>query len=137
MRLEPWLRQLVYATVGVLFITGLVWWWLEAGAAARVWLIALHGFSAMLLLLLLGAVAVLHVRESWRRRRNRTSGTVVAIAMGLLVITACGLYYFGSDVLRSWTSGLHLLVGVALPVLLAVHIVAGVRSRPNLDDEDW
>ena len=137
MRLEPWLRWLVYATVGVLFMSGLAWWWLEAGAGARVWLIALHGFSAMLLLLLLGAVAVLHVRESWRRRRNRTSGTVVAIAMGLLVITACGLYYFGSDVLRSWTSGLHLLVGVALPVLLAVHIVAGVRSRPNLDDEDW
>jgi hypothetical protein len=127
---------LVYVTLGVLFATGLAWWWLAAGAAARVWLIALHGISAMLFLLLLGAVAVLHVRESWRRSRNRSSGTVVATAMAILVITALGLYYLGSDLWRGWTSDVHLLIGVAVPVLLAIHVVLGVRSRPNIDDED-
>jgi len=135
LRLEPWLRWLVYVTMGVLFVTGFTWWWLEAGVAARAWLIALHGISAMLMLLLLGAIAVLHVRESWRRRRNRMSGTIVAASMSLLVITACGLYYFGSEMLRSWTSNLHLLIGIALPVLLTIHVMAGIRSRPNLDDD--
>ncbi len=136
MRLEPWLRRLVYTTLGLLLVSGLAWWWLEAGAVARVWLIALHGIGAMLFLLLLGSVAVVHVRESWRRRRNRLSGTVVASAMGVLVFTAMGLYYLGSDLIRGYASDLHLLLGIAAPILVLIHVAAGIRSRPNLDDEE-
>ncbi len=134
MRLEPWLRRLVYATLAALFASGLAWWALEEGAAARVWLIAAHGLAAMLFLLLLGAVAVLHVRESWRRKRNRLSGSVIATAMALLVLTAFGLYYLGSDLLREYASKVHLLVGVFVPALLAVHVVAGARSRCRRDE---
>ncbi len=137
MRIEAWLRWLLYATLAVLFASGLVWWLLDEGDSARPSLIAVHGLAAMLALLALGAIAVLHVRESWKRRRNRWSGLVAATALGVLVVTAFGLYYIGSDWLRRYTSLVHLIVGVAMPLLILAHIVLGARSRPRLDDEDF
>ena len=137
MRIEAWLRRLLYATLAVLFASGVAWWMFGEGDAARPYLIAAHGLAAMIALLALGATAVLHVRESWKRRRNRWSGLVVATALGVLVITAFGLYYIGSDRLRSYTSLVHLVVGVAMPLLILAHVVLGARSRPRLDDEDF
>ena len=137
MRIEAWLRRLLYATLAALFASGVAWWMFGEGDAARPYLIAAHGLAAMIALLALGAIAVLHVRESWKRRRNRWSGLVVATGLGVLVVTAFGLYYIGSDWLRSYTSLVHLVVGVAMPLLILAHVVLGVRSRPRLDDEDF
>ena len=89
-------------------------------------------------LVALGATFTLHVREGWRRRLNRGSGAVVLTVAGVLILTAFGLYYFGSDALRSWTSVLHIIIGLALPLLLAVHVVLGRRARKrngSLEDE--
>ncbi len=135
MRIEAWLRRLLYATLAALFASGLAWWCLEDGAPARPYLIALHGLSAMLSLLALGAIAVLHVRESWRRKRNRGSGVIAATALGILVLSAFGLYYIGWDWLRSYTSLVHLIVGLVMPLLVLIHVVLGTRSRPKLDDD--
>lgn len=137
MRIEAWLRRLLYTTLAALFASGVAWWMFGEGDAARPYLIAAHGLAAMIALLALGAIAVLHVRESWKRRRNRWSGLVVATGLGVLVVTAFGLYYIGSDWLRSYTSLVHLVVGVAMPLLILAHVVLGVRSRPRLDDEDF
>jgi hypothetical protein len=46
----------------------------------------------------------------------------------VLIATAFGLYYLGAETVRSWASDLHIGAGLALPVLLVVHIVAGRRS---------
>jgi len=93
-----WLRWLVYAILMVLFTTGLAWWRLDAEPGVlRTYLIAAHGLGAMLFLMAMGAIIVLHVRESWRRKRNRSSGVLVVATLGVLVTTAFGLYYFGSD----------------------------------------
>ncbi|MBN9086348.1 MAG: hypothetical protein J0J01_05530 [Reyranella sp.] len=137
MRIEPWLRRLLYATLATLFATGAVWWWLDEGAAARPTLLALHGLAAMLSLLALGAVAVLHARASWSRRRNRSSGVIVACSLAVLVTTAFALYYAGQETLRDLASLVHLVAGLALPLILLVHISLGIRSRRALDDDDW
>lgn len=137
LRIEAWLRRLLYAVGAVLLASGVAWWLIDERAAARPYLLALHGLAAMLSLLALGAVAVLHVRESWRRRRNRGSGALVVAALTLLVVTAFALYYAGQETLRDFTSLLHLAAGLALPLLLIVHLVLGKRSRPSLDDDDW
>lgn len=137
MRIEPWLRRLLYTTVTVLFVTGVAWWLLDERAAARTYLLALHGLAAMLSLLALGAMAVLHVRESWGRRRNRWSGSLVVAALVLLVATAFALYYVSQDTLRDFASLVHLVAGAALPILLIAHLVLGKRSRPTLDNDDW
>jgi hypothetical protein len=47
-----------------------------------------------------------------------------------LVLTAFGLYYLGSELLRPWASYVHMVVGLALPPLFIAHVVVGRRSRP-------
>ena len=66
--------------------------------------------------------------RAWRTKLNRTSGITIAASNALLIITAFGLYYWGSETLRTWASALHTGVGLALPVFAMVHIVLGRRS---------
>src|SRR6516165_12743693 len=49
---------------------------------------------------------------------------------GILSVTGYGLYYAGGESLRAWTSWIHLAVGLALRLLLVVHIWLGKRTRP-------
>ena len=46
----------------------------------------------------------------------------------LLVVTAFGLYYTGSDVVRPWISDVHIFVGAILPALFVIHVLLGKRS---------
>jgi len=46
-----------------------------------------------------------------------------------LTVTGYGLYYAGGEMLRAWTSWIHLGIGLALPILLLVHIFLGRRTR--------
>ena len=80
-----------------------------------------------------GAVGMLltgHVRFAWRARRNRGNGSLFLGAFAVLTITGYGLYYAGAERLRAWTSWIHLAVGLALPLLLILHIWLGKRTRP-------
>jgi hypothetical protein len=137
LRLEPRFRTVLYTVVAVLFGTGAGWFAVDRlkGAAAgtawqetSTWLLMLHGGAAMLFLLLLGALVALHVRVGWRLRNNRVSGAVMLTVNALLIVTAFGLYYAGSDTLRRWTSDIHIAIGLGFPVLLALHAFLGKRS---------
>jgi hypothetical protein len=88
----------------------------------------IHGGVAMATLLLLGALFPLHVQGSWRRGKNYGSGLVMVTVNALLIVTAFGLYYFGSETLRTWTSDIHIAVGLAFPVLLTAHVAWGKRD---------
>ncbi len=52
----------------------------------------------------------------------------MVISNAVLVLTAFGLYYLGSESLRQWASWLHVGVGAVLPALFLVHILVGRRS---------
>jgi hypothetical protein len=82
----------------------------------------------MLFLLLLGALVALHIRIGWRLENNRLSGSVMLAVNAVLVVTAFGLYYAGSETLRLWISDIHVAAGLALPTLLALHAVLGRRA---------
>ena len=47
----------------------------------------------------------------------------------VLIATAWGLYYAGSDLLRTFVTDVHIAVGLALPALAIAHVVLGRRSR--------
>jgi hypothetical protein len=137
LRLDPRFRFSIYGAFAVLFVTGVGWlladrmkdassgegWQLTAA-----YLLMLHGGVAMAMLMMLGALVPLHVRRGWRRRRNRTTGILMVAGNGALILTAFGLYYLGSDMLRPWTSGLHIGIGLAVPLLFVVHVLVGRRS---------
>jgi hypothetical protein len=97
--------------------------------SAKAWAMKIHGAAAMAVLVLIGMLLTAHVRFAWRARRNRANGSVFLSAFAVLTITGYGLYYAGGERVRAWTSWIHLTVGLALPILLLIHIVLGRKTR--------
>jgi hypothetical protein len=137
-RLKRFQRCFLYAVVALLFLTGTAWaYWnycipeprdFESGAKA--WAMKIHGAAAMAILVLVGMLLTSHVRFAWHVRRNRGNGSLFLGAFGILTITGYGLYYAGGETLRAWSNWIHLAVGLALPLLLILHIWLGKRTRP-------
>ena len=130
-------RFALYSAFSALFVTGAGWLvadGLKDAPSGDLWqsiaanLLMVHGGAAMVTLLLLGALVPLHVRRSWRAKRNRGTGTTMVTFNAVLIATAFGLYYFGSDALRPWISNVHIGVGLSLPILFLVHVFIGKRS---------
>ena len=96
---------------------------------AEPWSLKLHGAAAMAILIILGTLLPTHVRFAWHARRNRPNGIALLAFFVLLVVTGYGLYYLGDERLRSWTSWLHLGIGIALPAMIILHIWSGRRSN--------
>jgi MFS family permease len=130
-------RYFLYAVLALLFLSGVAWtYWnylaASAGdfeATAKAWAMKIHGAAAMAILVLIGMILSAHVRFAWRARRNRANGSVFLSAFAVLTITGYGLYYAGGERLRAWTSWIHLVVGLVLPILLLIHIFLGRRTR--------
>jgi hypothetical protein len=138
LRLNPRFRFTIYAAVAVLFLTGAGWFaadWQKEGANGETWqqaaayLLMLHGGGAMVTLLLFGALIPIHILRSWRSGKNLVMGSVMITVNSVLIVTAFGLYYLGSETVRPWMSLVHLAFGAALPGLLAVHIYLGRHQR--------
>ena len=129
-----------YATTALVFLTGAVWIWLhyfeaapnEFGSAspAESWVLKAHNAAAMLTLILIGTLLPMHVKFGWRAGRNLRSGLSLLSLFGFLVVTGYGLYYVGGEKLRAWTSAAHLWVGLALPLILVLHIWRG-KTTPR------
>jgi hypothetical protein len=135
--LDPRFRFVIYAAFSILFLTGVGWLVSdrmkdaasgESWQATAAYMLMVHGGAAMATLMLLGALVPLHLRHGWRMRRNRITGTLMAACNAALILTAFGLYYFGPDTLRSWTSGVHIGAGLFVPVLFCIHVFVGRRS---------
>lgn len=122
----------------MLFLTGAGWLvadWQKDISGDEIWqqaiayLLMVHGGAAMVTLLLLGALVPLHLRRGWRSRKNRVSGSVMVTFNAVLIMTAFGLYYLGSETLRPWMSWMHIAAGVCLSLSFPVHILMGRRER--------
>jgi hypothetical protein len=132
-------RYFLYTVLVLLFLSGAAWaYWNYLVASpgdfeigAKSWAMKIHGAAAMAILVLIGVLLNGHVRFAWRARRNRTNGSLFLSAFAVLTITGYGLYYAGGERLRAWTSWIHLAVGLALPILLLIHIFLGRRTRPS------
>ena len=137
MRLSPSFRVAIYVLSLLLFVSGAVWLLADAMKnpfGEDIWpqiasnMLMIHGGAAMIALLFLGALFPVHIRRSWIAGRNRVTGGIMAGVLIILILTSFGLYYSGSEAFRHWLSNTHLVLGLALPVLLLVHIATG-RSR--------
>jgi hypothetical protein len=140
LRLDPRFRFALYGAFALLVVTGAVWLvadQLKDSPEGELWqrvsasMLMVHGGIAMVTLLFLGALFPLHIRLGWRSGRNRITGPAMVTFNALLIVTAFGLYYSGSDTVRPWMSDVHIALGFVLPALFVGHIVLGRRSRPN------
>ena len=145
-RLSSGHRMCLFGVFAAAFLTGVAWWvlhrWFQVAGEfgpsphpAEYWLIRLHGAAAFATLVLLGSLLPLHVKRAWLARRNRRSGGLMLLLNALLALTGYALYYAGGETFRATASTAHLLLGLALPLLLVVHILRGRRSRAVVDDE--
>lgn len=136
-RLDRPFRLSIYLAVAVLFASGAAWliadqmkgsseteFWQEAPA----YCLMVHGGAAMLILMLLGALFPLHIGRAWRAKKNRLTGSVMVACNAALILTAFGLYYVGSEIIRPWASDIHIAFGLALPLLLLLHVKMGRKS---------
>jgi hypothetical protein len=134
-RLKSTFRYWTYAVFSVLLATGAAWlvadWQKDADEAwqqAAANLLMIHGGAAMLALMALGALIPLHLLRAWRARKNLVSGITVATVNAVLIVTAFGLYYLGSETVRPWMSWIHIGAGFLLALMLPLHILLGRRA---------
>ena len=138
MRLKTSFRYALYAGFAALFLTGAIWLladrkkdedeiWQQVAAN----MLMLHGGVAMLTLMALGALIPLHFLRAWHARKNLVSGSVMAAFNVLLIGTAFGLYYLGSEAVRPWMSWIHIAAGVCVSAMLPLHILLGRRQKPG------
>ncbi len=140
LRLSPAFRYSLYAVFAALFLSGAAWFVadrLKDTADGEFWqqtaatLLMIHGGGAMVTLLLLGALVPIYLRYGWRRRTNLATGIAMAAVCAILIVTAFGLYYLGSETVRPVMSNVHLWLGLASPVLLVGHIWWGRGREPR------
>lgn len=138
LRPQPWQRLAVYATVGGLWFSGVLWLVLhdlmtqtsELGVTPHPWaasVLKLHGVLAYVFLLVLGSLGTVHIPQSWRLQRHRVSGSSLVMACTALLVSALLLYY-GLDDTHATASLLHWVIGLMLVPGLWMH-VWGVRQR--------
>jgi len=135
--------SILMLTIAALFITGcllvpttlnlkLEWdvpWRLSS--EQHISMAAAHATLSLLMAAIIGALWSIHMRAGWRRRKNHHSGLSLLIIMVLLGITAMGIYYFGDEQFSMLSSVTHMLMGIAIPVLLLVHVIYGRKSQAH------
>ena len=121
----------VYIFSIVLAVTGL--WWtsvhevvISKNLKLMHQLIMVHGVVALFCLIIFGSVITQHVRLAWITKRNRISGGLVFLSISLIALTGLGLYYANED-LHDFYKWVHLALGIALIILMPLHIIMGRR----------
>ena len=129
-----------YSILGVLFFSGVVWlvvhYYFERQnefdgqySSLQPWLLRIHGAAAMGSLLMLGFLIPRHMQRAWEQQRNLVTAVVIVSLCLAMIVSGYGLYYCGSETLRSWISGFHSAAGCLLPLVLVWHIISGRKQR--------
>ena len=138
-RLSTRTRWLVQGVCWAAILSGLLWivlgWGLDAEDFTnplRAWrhrLLVLHGTAAYVLLWVTGSLLVLHQMGNWRAQRNRASGLALSVALLLLALSGLTLYYPPHEDWRNAFSLVHQVLGIALALLVPLHVWLGKRVR--------
>ena len=133
-------RRWVYFSALGLWITGAVWllahyFFRDADNLASLvhpaepWSMKMHGGLSMLFLIVMGSLATIHMRLGWRRKKNRVSAVALIAFTGTLMLSGYLLYYASGESLRSWVSIFHWVAGLALPMVLVMHVYLGRKAN--------
>ena len=140
--LTPTQKRALYLSSTVLWLSGVLWlcgeYWTAASngfgsgshSGQAFWL-KVHGAVAMLFLMVFGSLFIRHIPVGWQQRRQRPSGVPLLSVCAVLILTSWSLYYGGNEDVRHWTSLIHWGLGLALPVMIAVHVWLGRRKATH------
>ena len=139
LRLPAWQRRGFYGVFGALLLSGLAWlaahYFLRKSGEfgptihpLEPWSMKLHGGAAMLALWWVGSLLQVHVKRALAAGRNLLAGWSMIGLLAWLTLTGYGLYYLAGEESRPLWSGAHWIAGVALPLLVWVHVRTGRRT---------
>ncbi len=126
-RLSGWKKFFLYGATAVLWLSGLIWVLFRFygnNSYVEPLSMKVHGAAAMAFLLVLGSLISTHMRRGWVLKRNRVSGVIIASVCASLTITGWILYYLATENVRNAVSLIHWIVGLALPLIIYLHILA-------------
>jgi uncharacterized membrane protein len=138
-----WSRITFSTSFSLSFVTGILWFYLdrwgeiegEFGPEKHPWLLTLakiHGAGAFIALISIGMIISSHIPVGWRTGKNRTSGILIFASLTIMIVTAWGLYYIGTDEWRQLFAWLHVFAGCFLPVSIILHIRSGKRNHGKI-----
>jgi len=89
----------------------------------------LHGLSAFLMLMTLGAVFASHIPKTWSTGRAKKSGIAITTAVSFSMLSAYTLYYLVTEDWHELVGNIHAIVGLLLAIILVVHVKLARQSR--------
>ena len=130
--LRPAERFIVYATFGVLWISGIAWLVLnsffraagEFGPTLHPWqpaLLLTHGLTSVAALFGIGWLAARHAAVNWESSLRRSSGAVFSVVLFLLCISGFALFFLSGDTAQRFSSISHEVIGIAFTAFAAEH----------------
>ena len=129
--MAKWQRWTSYVLFSLCVSSGFVWFvladlleWMPP--QLKVWWV-LHGVTAMLSLLLIGAALPQHISVAWKAKRNRGGGGLSTFLLGLLLGSVMVLYY-GAASFHDEARWVHIVLGIFLLILFPWHILRGRRA---------
>lgn len=136
-------RRLVKALSVGTWLTGVIWLYFkyfvtvtdsfgfEGPHPGQRWTLIAHAAVSFGCVWMFGVLWPGHVVRGWKSHLRRWSGGTLFGVTLWLTLTGFALYYLGSDELRSWTSILHWVVGLAAIAAYLVHrrIAAAAQHR--------
>jgi hypothetical protein len=125
-------RALVYLVVGLIWLSGCVWLYLDYFVAKRgpfgstphplePPILRLHGVVAVLCIYLFGWITARHVTRWWPRGLRRASGGSLAALLAVLSVSGFALFFLTDDASQHAVAVIHDIVGLALTVSAVQH----------------
>ncbi len=85
------------------------------------WWLVIHALFAFFAIWMFGVLWVGHIKVGWHAKAQRWTGGSLFGVFTLLTLTGFGLYYIGNADIRSWTSLVHWIVGLAALAVFLLH----------------
>jgi len=104
-----------------------VFWQLSGGT--RLATVAGHTITSYLMLMMVGALSIIHMRAGVLRQKNQRSGFSLVAILFTLTLTGIGLFYLASDSLILLASTLHIIAGIAIVAVFTLHFVKNKRTN--------
>ena len=146
LRLSQRRKRALYAVFGGAWATGILWLFFhyflmrqgEFGGEPHpleAWWLRLHGAFAFAALWIGGLLWAAHIRPVLGRPGRRISGLLLLGMLAILAVTGYLLYYAVDDGLRDVMRWVHWLIGLALVLVLGIHVMRARANRVRLMDE--
>ena len=142
LRLERWHRRCIYLSCFALLASGAAWLLAryfmrpvgqfgETIHPLEPWAMKLHGAAAMVMLFFVGSLMNAHIRRALKAGRNLATGWGMLLTLSLLTASGYGLYYLAGEADRPLWSATHWIVGLAMGLLIVLHVALGRRGSPH------